>query len=91
MFFWTAIAVIVVSSLYFDFQKTKLQQQKSSGNVEDLKRVINSLTADNQAIKDRLRYLEEIMVDDHKKIKLRYEKEQIEMDRLYKFDDDTSF
>lgn len=91
MFFWTAIAVIVVSSLYFDFQKTKLQQQKSTGNVEDLKRVINSLTADNQAIKDRLRYLEEIMVDDHKKIKLRYEKEQIEMDRLYKFDDDTSF
>ncbi len=91
MFFWTAIAVIVVSSLYFDFQKTKLQQQKSTGNVEDLKRVINSLTADNQAIKDRLRYLEEIMVDDHKKIKLRYEKEQIEMDHLYKFDDDTSF
>ena len=91
MLFWPTVAVIVVSSLYFDFQKTKLKQKNSIRNFEDLKGEIHRLTLENQSIKERLQNVEKVMIEEHKKIQLDYEKEQVKIDRQYKFVDDTTF
>jgi hypothetical protein len=83
--------VIVVSSLYFDFQKTKLKKRHANLDVDEIKAQINHLRSENQDLRERLKYVEELLASPNNKINLAYEKEQIELDRQFKFDKDYEF
>ena len=91
MTFWFAICVIVVSSLYFDLQKTKLKKQHKNIDIDDIKMQINLISAENKELRDRLKYVEEMLAASGGKIDLAFEKEQIELDRQFKVDKDYKF
>lgn len=90
MFFWTAIATMVVAGYYFDLQKAKLRHGKRDGGADsgEIKRQIGKLMAENEELKDRLRNVEAILADgkDKNLIDLKnYEKEQVLIDKQNKY------
>lgn len=74
MYFWIAIAAIVIAQSYYALQKQKLElEHKGSGNNKALKRQIQELYDENEALKDRLHHLEMQLLDRPKRIDLEEE------------------
>jgi len=76
----------IIGGYYIKLQKMKMEH--GSGSSPQLQRDVNELMAENEVIKERLRNLEEILLDEERKIDLElsdYEKEQIRLDQENKF------
>jgi ribosomal protein L29 len=64
--FWPAIAIIVVASSYFNFQKTKLKVENGGGNqnskeFKDLKKKVDFLLEENEELKEDLEQMKFLM------------------------------
>ena len=74
--FWIAIAVIVVANLYFSLERRKVElDRRGAGNSKLLRRQVEELYNENEALKERLSHLELQFSDRKDYIDLDYQQE----------------
>lgn len=54
----------ILSSFYYKLQKLKLDSTKGSAVDEEVKRQIGNLTMENEELRERLKYIEQIVLKD---------------------------
>lgn len=75
--FWIAIAVIVVANLYFSLERRKVElDRRGAGNSKLLRRQVEELYNENEALKERLSHLELQFSDRKDYIDLDYQQER---------------
>lgn len=80
--FWIAIACIVVANGYFALERRKIElDRRGPGNSKLLRRQVEELYKENEALKQRLLNLEHIVLDKKDYIDIDYEKERARLDQ----------
>ena len=75
--FWIAIAIIVIANLYFSLERRKVElDRRGAGNSKLLRRQVEELYDENEALKERLNQLENRFLDRKDYIDLDYEQER---------------
>ena len=73
----------ILGGYYIKLQKMKMNSNYT-GNNNELKKQIDILMIENESLKKRVHNLEYILSDEDRRIKLEYEKEQIQLDKRKK-------